>query len=182
MNQAATGTGAVLPLGLDDSSRRQPYFFTPSTLKLALMAICTLGIYELYWFYKNWVLIKARTGQEMIPFWRAFFAPLWAYSCFKHVRLAAQENQVSSPSPIVLLAVAYFTLNLFARLPDPYWLISFLSFATIIPVNTAAHAVNRQIHAENFENSRFSAWNWVGLVLGGLCLLVVVIGTFLPEG
>ncbi len=38
-----------------------PYFFTTSTLKLTLMSICTFGIYELYWFYKNWVLIKEGT-------------------------------------------------------------------------------------------------------------------------
>lgn len=40
-------------------SSSESYFFTASTLKLVLMSVCTLGLYELYWFYKNWVLIKS---------------------------------------------------------------------------------------------------------------------------
>jgi hypothetical protein len=31
-----------------------PMYFPVSRLKLAVMSTCTLGIYELYWFYKNW--------------------------------------------------------------------------------------------------------------------------------
>ena len=50
-----------------------PPFFTASVLKLIVMSVCTMGIYQLYWFYKNWKLIKDRTGQKIRPFWRAFF-------------------------------------------------------------------------------------------------------------
>jgi hypothetical protein len=182
MNQAVTETRVDPSIeGASSATTQHPYFFTPSTLKLVLMSVCTFGIYELYWFYKNWVLIKARTNQDLMPFWRAFFAPLWAYSCFKNVKLAAEEKGISPPSSIGLFAVFYFVLQALWRLPDPYWLISYLSFAPLIPVNKAALAINKKIGGENYENSKFTTWNWVGLVGGGLLFVFSIIGAFLPE-
>lgn len=35
-----------------------PYYFPVSNTKLVLMSLATLGFYELYWFYKNWVFVK----------------------------------------------------------------------------------------------------------------------------
>lgn len=158
-----------------------PLFFTASPLKLVLMSLCTLGLYELYWFYRNWVLIKARTGEDLMPFWRAFFAPLWAYSCFKHIHAAAAENGTPAPPPSALLAAAYFILQAMWRLPDAYWLISIFSFVPLLLANTAAIAINRKAAGDGHDNAHFSAWNWVGLVAGGLLFLLAVVGSFLPD-
>jgi hypothetical protein len=157
------------------------HFFTTSTLKLALMSVCTFGIYELYWFYKNWVLIKERTGESIMPFWRAFFAPIWAYSCFKRMRESASENHTQGTLSIGFLAFAYFILQALWRLPDPYWLISFSSFTLLIPVNSVALRINNELCAGFSNNDKFTGWNWVGLVLGGLLFALSLIGTFLPE-
>ena len=183
MNQVVTEAKVDLPIGEAGAATEQlPYFFTPSTLKLVLMSVCTFGIYELYWFYKNWILIKERTNQDLMPFWRASFAPLWAYSCFKHIKLVAEERGISACPSIGLLAAVYFVLQAMWRLPDPYWLISILSFAPIIPINTVALVINQRVGARNYENSTFSTWNWVGLIGGGLVVALGIIGTFLPEG
>lgn len=157
------------------------YFFTTSTLKLVLMSICTLGIYELFWFYKNWVLIKKRTEQNIMPFWRAFFAPLWAYSCFKHIKSSAEENKIQKSLSIGLFAFTYFILQVSVRIPDPFWLISFLSVALLIPINNVALRVNKHLVPDFVNNERFSGWNWVGLVLGGLIFVLSLLGAFLPE-
>ncbi|MFC1552334.1 hypothetical protein ACFL6P_07175 [Candidatus Latescibacterota bacterium] len=158
-----------------------PYFFTTSTLKLTLMSICTLGIYELYWFYKNWALIKERTGQGIMPFWRAAFAPLWAYSCFEHIKTSAGENNIQESLSIGPLAVVYIILIASVQLPDPLWLISSFSFAPIIITNNVAVKVNNTLITNFKNNKEFSGWNWVVLVLGGLLELMIIIGTFLPE-
>lgn len=156
-------------------------FFTTSTLKLALMSICTLGIYELYWFYKNWLLIKKRTGQNIMPFWRAFFAPFWAYSCFKNVKESAKEHDVPESLSIGVLAIVYFILQSLWKLPDPYWLVSFLSFTVILPANSVALNINKRLISNFKNNESFSGWNWVGLVLGGLLAMLSIVGSFLPE-
>jgi hypothetical protein len=31
-------------------------FFAVSPLKLVVLSVCTLGFYQVYWFYKHWVL------------------------------------------------------------------------------------------------------------------------------
>lgn len=55
------------PAGTEAARTTEPYFFTATPLKLAVISVVTAGIYELYWFYKNWVLIKERTGRGMMP-------------------------------------------------------------------------------------------------------------------
>ena len=47
-----------------------------STTKLIVMSLFSLGLYHLYWFYKQWKLARDRTGENLSPFSRAFFAPL----------------------------------------------------------------------------------------------------------
>jgi len=39
-------------------------------------------------------LCYANGKRYIMPFWREFFAPLWAYSCFKHIKTAAVENDI----------------------------------------------------------------------------------------
>jgi hypothetical protein len=168
-------------MNTNELKANEAYFFTASTLKLTLMSICTLGIYELYWFYKNWVQIKARSEPNIMPFWRAFFAPIWAYSCFKHFKTTANENDVQESLPIGFLAFAFFMLQVSVRLPDPFWLITFFSFLILIPANNVAIAVNKTLDVEFKNNEKFTGWNWVGLVLGGLVFILSIIGTFLPE-
>ena len=75
----------------------------------------------------------------------------------------------------------YFILVASWRLPDPLWLISFFSFAPIIPANNVAVEVNNKLITDFKNNKEFSGWNWVILVLGGLLFLLSLIGTFLPE-
>jgi len=178
MNQ---NESAINSVETDAVKNSEVYFFTTSTLKLILMSICTFGIYELYWFYKNWVLIKERTEQNIMPFWRAFFAPLWAYSCFKHIKTVAGERNIQESLSIGLLAFVYFILQALWRLPDPFWLISFFSIALLIPANNVALEINKHLDTEFKNNEKFTGWNWVGLVLGGLLFVLSIIGAFLPE-
>ena len=163
------------------TSTASPIFFTTSTLKFVVMSICTFGLYELYWFYKNWVQVKARDGTSISPFWRAFFAPFWAYSYFKYVKTSANENGVPESLSIGLLAAMYFIAVATSSSPDPYWLIGFLSFAFILPANSVAVASNRKLQA-NFENNEsFSGWNWVAVVIGGVIFLLSLVSAFLPQ-
>ncbi len=174
----------VLSENIEAIAKHSPYFFTASTQKLVLMSICTFGMYEFYWFYKNWVLIKARTGEGLMPFWRAFFSPIWAYSCFREIQDAAVSNNTRVPESIGLLAIAYFILQALYRLPDPFWLVSVLSFTPIISINAAALEVNRRVATidSGYENAKFSVWNKAGLILGGLSLVLIAIGLlFFPE-
>lgn len=159
----------------------EPHFFTASPLKLVVMSVYTMGIYQLYWFYKNWKLIKERTGQKIWPFWRAVFSPIMAYSCFKEIKACAGECKIQESLPIGLLAIAYFVISVIWKLPDPYWLISLFSFLPLMQVNSVALKINQQSDAGYVQNGRFSALNWGGIVVGGALLFFVLIATFAPN-
>lgn len=116
-----------------------------------------------------------------MPFWRAHFAPIWAYSCFIEIKKSADEQGVKPLSNIGTLAVLYFILQVLWRLPDPYWLISFLSFMPMIPANSVAIAVVKKVAPNRGDNSVFSRWNWLGLVLGGMLFVAAIIGVFVPQ-
>ncbi len=159
------------------------YFFTTSTRKLVWMSICTFGIYQLYWFYKNWVLIKQRTGQPLMPFWRAFFSAIWAYSCFRHIKTVAVDNNFEVSLPIGFLALTYFVLGGMGLLPNPYWVVSFLSFIPLLPVNNLALTLNKQLVSGFQNNEEFTGWNWVALILGGsYTLLIILLIIFMQFG
>ena len=51
-------------------------YFPVATHKFVVLSICTLGLYDLYWFYQNWQRVRRRTREDLSPFWRAAFAPL----------------------------------------------------------------------------------------------------------
>lgn len=162
---------------ITDTANPVAYFFTTSTYKLILMSIFTLGFYDIYWFYKNWVLIKERNGLYIMPFWRALFAPIWAYSCFEHIRKAALMNNIKISLPIGFLAIALFIFNLLWRLPEPYWYISWFFFLPIIPVNNLALKLNKQLVPGFQNNEKITGWNWVGLIFGGLVILLDIVNT-----
>lgn len=46
-----------------------PGYFAVSATKFIVMSACTLGLYEVFWFYKNWQRVKEKTGAQMMPFW-----------------------------------------------------------------------------------------------------------------
>ncbi|MGN8224630.1 hypothetical protein [Gracilimonas sp. BCB1] len=163
------------------SFSNEPYFFSVSNFKLVLMSICTFGIYELYWFYKNWELIKKRWAQNIMPFWRAFFAPIWAYSCFEEIKNSAIQNRLSYSLPTVFLAIGYFIIQALWRLPDPYWLLSFLSFVFIIPANNVALRVNEGVNPSFENNSSFSGTNITAIVIGGLLFVLGLLETLMPS-
>lgn len=156
-------------------------FFPVSTFKLVLMSVCTLGVYELYWFYKNWQLVKARDGSDIYPFWRAFFGVFFCYSLFTKVRDHGHPDVGSNRLPAGALAFGWIVATLMWRLPDPYSMCSLLAFVFMIPVQMTANRINSAVEPEHDRNGRLTWLNWVGVVIGGLVVALAIVGSFLPE-
>jgi hypothetical protein len=153
-------------------------FFPVSPLKLVVMSTVTFGLYEVYWFYQNWKLIKQRTGLNIMPFWRAVFGVLFCYPFFREVEDAAASRKISFPASPGLLAVAWIILALTSRLPVPYWLICWLTPLVLIPVQDTVNRLNAVIVPGHDPNSRFSGWNIAGVLIGGILFVFSMIGAF----
>ena len=68
------------------------------------------------------------------------------------------------------------------RLPDPWSWISLSSFLSLLPVQHYANRLNAEASPSHDRNSRFGAWNWVAVVVGGGLALLVIAGMFIdPE-
>jgi hypothetical protein len=155
-------------------------FFTPSTTKLVVMSIFTLGLYELYWFYKNWLVIN-NAGKKCNPLLRAFFAPLFAYACFWHIRESKIKNKVDVKFPIIFLSIVYFILQATWNLPAQYGLISFLSFLPIAIANRTALTINQAQFPGFISDNKFSKWNYLAIIFGGIMVVFVILGSFSPD-
>lgn len=163
-----------------------PVYFPVSTTKLFLLSVTTFGLYELFWFYKYWSFEKARTKEKISPFWRTFFAPLFAFSLFgrvselsgtapfKHLRHFSHSDSVTCAGVFLALAAG-------VRLPEPWWLVSLFSFVPLLTVQRAVNRINKVHAPEADPNSRFNVANIIVVVLGGILVLMAVAGTFMPT-
>jgi len=158
----------------------EPVFFPVGKVKLAVMSLVTFGLYEIYWFYKNWQCVQ-RLGENVIAPVRAIFYPLTSYWFFKHVNEELEKAQIGRTLGAGGLAAAVLLLGLLWRLPDPWWAVSFFSFAPLLPVQDAVNELNRKVAPDSDRNARLSGWNIAGIVIGGLFLILTIIGLFLPE-
>ena len=161
-------------------SGASPPFFPVSIRKFAVLECCTFGAYGLFWFYRNWQLAQRRDQLDILPFWRAFFTFFFCYAFFERVR--DYPTSTGRPAlPAGALAAGFIVLCLAADLPDPFGLVSIFACLFLLPVQAAANRVNAEVAPDHDRNSRFTAWNWLTVVVGGSVLVLAVIGAFLPP-
>ena len=175
-----------MTLGLSSASHaesaqeRKAHFFDVSVLKLVIMSIVTFNLYQLYWFYRNWKMAEER-GEDIMPVLRAIFAVFFAFPLFKEVRIVGRSAGVVAASSAGALAFLFFALQALWRLPDPFWLLGFL---TIVPLALVQHdvvKVHRALGLDPTGNNRFTWLNILAIIVGGLWLLLAIIGTLMPE-
>ena len=171
----------LTPLSPQDTYRETPPFFAVSLVKLVVLSFFTLGFYELYWFYKNWHLIKARERSDVVPILRAFFGVLFCYACFSRIRDHGEKLGVAPPLPAGAYTVGWVITTITWKLPQPYWLIAFLSIVFVVPVQAYVNRINKTVVPDHDPNAKFSAWNWVAIVVGGIIFILAMIGMFVPE-
>jgi len=159
-----------------------PQFFVPSTLKFAVMAVFSLGVYPVYWFYRNWIALKARTNADLSPTWRAIFAPFWAYDFFRRSEDAGMANGLDGDLPVWPLALSFALMQL-AQLVSAWGLILYLlSFLPLLPVNRYLGAINSSLNPNFRPDGRFSFWNWATmLAVAAICGFVVWVLSFVQE-
>ena len=154
-------------------------FFEVSVRKFVVMSIVTWGIYPLYWAYEQWVRIENRNHEGLSPIWRTIFSPLWNFSLFKRIRREAIARGVPVYWDATVLAIIYFMFGPLWRLPDPWWLISLLTFLPCLPVVNEIVRVHNTLSLTHDRNDRFSGTNVIGIFVGSAFLALVVTGVVL---
>lgn len=156
-------------------------YFVVSRLKLALMSLATLGLYERYWMYKNWKYIKKRDRSNIMPFWRSAFALLWIFQLSKKMQEHCAERSVEPDFDAKSIWGLYSAFSVASKFPGAFSLISFLGFLSLFALQSTAVKLNQVLEVTNNQHYSFGVWNYIILSLGGLLWSLVVIGLLFPE-
>lgn len=178
-NPEPTSASPVLPQTVPITA--QPYFFAVSPTKFLVMCVCTFGIYEYYWFYKNWALIQERERSNIMPFGRATFAYFFCYSLFRKIRNTAKDHGLKKSLPAGLLAAGWMMAIMLCKLPDPYWLVSYVSLLFFLPVQGQINEINAKLTPGHEQNRHLTTLNTVTVIIGGILFAAVVAGSFMPA-
>lgn len=178
MNEESVDSSAALSPQVADI----PLMFFPVSLrKLAVMSICTLGLYYVYWQFCHWLYIRDYEKSRVSPGLRGFFAIIFCYPLFRRIQHAARLRGVPITFPAGLLALGWLIFVLLGSLPTPFFLVYFLPVLFVLPVQKAANEVNALTDPNHNPNNRFTIWNKAAIAIGGAILALGIVGSFLPQ-
>ena len=169
------------PVPNAELTTQAPVYFSVSIPKLVCLSFCSFGIYELYWFYKNWQLERGRAHEALSPFWRTIFTVFFCYSLFKRVIVTGSKAGLFAGGGAGLLATLYIIVSISWNLPDPYSLISLLTVLPLAMVQKIAGKINDRLTPGAPRNARFSPANFILVALGGPLFLYGVASAFFPN-
>jgi hypothetical protein len=145
--------------------------------KFIFLSIISFGTYEIWWIYKSWKFFKQKDELDINPIARAFFAIIFFNSLLNEILDYAQEKKYSGCYSPSFLFFGFLTSNLLARLPEPFWLISTLSFIFLIPPFKALNFA--KLNSTEFtvvEESKFSTRQIILIVIGAIFWGLVILG------
>lgn len=164
-------------------------YYNVSIPKLIILSVCTLGLYEIFWHYKNWKSIKEQTGEDISPFWRAWFLIFTCHELFKRIGISSGEKGLSLVPSAGRLATLYILLLLFGyiggRLNNPIgnvlWIVSLFTVVPLISVQKFINSYNATKDPSYIINNRYGWESIVSIIVGGIFLILTIIGIFLPA-
>jgi hypothetical protein len=155
---------------------KDPRWFRVGGVKLAVMFVATMGLYQLYWFYKQWDRVRD-AGDNVAPAPRSLFSILFCYSLFRRINDSTYAVGVQTRLPPSLLAVGFILPSLMWKMEGA---VAFLGFLAFVPLVAAQRIANRVALAQGSTedpNTRLTRLNWGGVLAGGgLLALLAMLG------
>jgi len=173
--------------------KEQTQFQKPSrTLQpawhLVVLCIVTFGIYELYWFYRNWADLYR---PAVTAWWRTIglgvpiLNIILIYRQFRYIRDFAEEAGCDKSFSPAIMTFAYIFLGLFTLLPEISGfseIFGFLAYLTVWPlarVQSVINAYYTKREPKLAEGKGFSGLQIVLIIVGGIFWLVILTTYFI---
>lgn len=173
----------------EETAGRPAPFYVVANRKFIVLFVATMGLYGVYWQYKQWSCVKAATqfesNADISPVMRAIFSVFFFHSLFgevkQHSRGAANLAGWRAGTHATLLVIAMLICGVVARLA---WLdiggpiIDYVSLATMIPLLILYYSAQKVINLEcgdpgGTDNRKLGTANYVWIVIGMLCWLLL---------
>lgn len=183
---------AIFIRDFDLSWRAQLTLHPVSIRKFIILSIATLGVYQIYWFYKNWQWYNSVANDDLQPAVRSFFAGIMNFSLFTRIANESDKGYKWFRFAAFPLACLYLASNILdsaiTRVPTlPDWL-SIVSLASVfisLPVAIQVKHINKDNPELTANNSHFT-WRSYGLIalffpitlltfVGGVSILIELI-------
>ncbi len=172
---------------LSTTSFTETAYYIVSLKKFLILFLSTLGMYGVYWFYKNWSLQKIATQSNTWPVMRGIFSIFFTHSLFRNITATLKDNNSSHEWNHGFIATIYVASAIFSNISDRLSAKSIglpiTSFTGFIFLGGMAWALYHAQTAINIasndpgglSNSHFSAANiaWIvfGIILWGLIFI-----------
>jgi hypothetical protein len=160
-----------------------PAWFLVGEAKLFTLSVCTLGLYQVFWFDRQWRYARLRSDERILPLARAIFAPLWCFSLFRRIL-----GSVEAPDAGELtrrgwaLAATFFALCACSRLPRPFFWVGLLSVLPVLIVQRAVNAAALKPGQRVNMNRRLTLPNWLAIAAGATVTVLAIVDTLAkPE-
>ena len=138
--------------------------------KFIFLSLITFDLYILYWCYKCWKYIKVQESTRIMPFWRAFFVPLWTFALATRI-LGPDKNWLSA-----FLFIGFFVTQAIWRADDPVSYLSMFAFVFYLPLVKQVNRLNADAMPVTYTRFR---WQHILVSVGFLPLFLFTTTTIL---
>jgi len=168
-------------------------FFPVSEGKLITLYILSFGLYGIYWFQQNWKRQQPMMDKKIYPVWRAIFSIFFTHSLFKRIDQQAvhlpQQHKFNANVLATFFVAAIVVSHVIDRLSINTDINQSITNTTLIitslviflfsayPLAKVQATVNR-INNDmlGYLNHKYSAWNYVLIILGIVSWLMLAMG------
>jgi hypothetical protein len=149
---------------------------------MILMSVATLGVFQIYWMYKNWWYFDRRDNMGIRPGWRAWFGIFYIHQLLRRIHGDWETNHVIAPQfyPSALATgwvVTFIAGNVLGRFEGPIStlvsLAAFFIFLWLLPVQVYVGNVNREASPPR-PPSRWSLGQFLCLIPVTIIVLSIV--------
>ena len=164
---------------------QKPLFLYISPIRLVLLSIVSMGIYEIYWIYRNWQFLKERHKMNIRPIARGIFGIFYCHSLLRRIRDDPEGRAIQAATYSAgWLATGWVILIIISRIlvQMPYVWINILavivpSFLFLVPVQ---NYINTMTIKRNPTQAMYG-WSFghivclvIGIIFWGVTLLPLV--------
>jgi hypothetical protein len=164
------------------SSTPAPYSRGQHPFHLVALSIFTLGLYEVFWFWRNWRDLRDRSGLELSPGWctLGLLVPVinvaLVYQQLRLVRDAAKTRGVEPTYSPFAVTAAFFALAIAGNL-TLVWIVSLLNVLPLVPVQQTLNQLWRVEQPDAQLRERFAPYEMAAMVAGAAATAAALLAT-----
>lgn len=176
----------------EETAGRPVPFYVVAKPKFIILFIATMGLYGVYWLYRQWSCVKAaapfQSTTDISPVMRAIFGVFYIHSLFGEVKQHSRgAANLAGWKPGIHATLLVITLLICVVVGRMAWLdigaplIDYLSLAMLIPVLVLCCMAQTVINVEcgdpaGADNRNFDTANYLWIVIGIFCWLTFMLG------